>query len=165
MKVLVLVRHAKAAPDAPGGDRARPLTEAGLAAAGHLGAFLGASGLRPDLLLCSPATRAVQTLDHLVAAAGWAALPRREGRFYESTPSRVLSQLGDLPDGVGIALAVGHEPTWSALASLLAGGGAFHLPTGAAVALRLHVERWADVAPGCGDLRWLVPPKLLRRDG
>ena len=59
-------------------------------------------------------------------------------------------------------MLVGHEPTWSALATLLIGGGRLRLPTAGLAHLAFDCADWAEVGPGSGVLYALVTPALLR---
>lgn len=161
MKTLLLLRHAKAVRDAPGGDAARPLAAEGEDAADRLGRLLAAAGIAPAALLTSPAVRARQTLERVAAAAGWSGVPQQVRPLYEVTPAAVLNELRQLPAEADSALVVGHQPTWSEVALRLIGGGALRLATGAVVCIGLDVHGWGEVAPGRGELLWLVPPKLL----
>jgi phosphohistidine phosphatase len=160
MKTLLLVRHAKALRDPVDDDAARPLAPEGEEAATRLGRFLGAAGIVPAALLTSPALRARETLSRLAAAAAWTA-PRQTRPFYEVTAAAVLAELRQLPNEIDLALAVGHEPTWSETASRLIGGGNLRLTTGSVTAIGLDLHGWGELASGCGQLLWLVPPKLL----
>ena len=46
----------------------------------------------------------------------------------------------------------------------LPGAGAMvRFPTAAMARVDLAIDSWKDAAPGCGQLRWLVPPKLLTK--
>jgi len=59
MRYLLLMRHAKAETRGPGAaDRDRPLVKRGLRDAALIGAAVARDGITPDLVLCSPATRA-----------------------------------------------------------------------------------------------------------
>ena len=63
MKTLCLMRHAKSGWDDPSlSDHDRPLTARGVEAAGLVGRHLKQRGVRPDLVLCSTARRAAETL-------------------------------------------------------------------------------------------------------
>jgi len=164
MKILLLLRHAKAVREPVDDDAARPLAPEGEDAAARMGRFLAAAGIVPDALLTSPALRARDTLERVAAAAGWEG-PRQERPFYETTPAGVLAGLRELPGSVGVAVAVGHEPTWSDTASRLIGGGNVRLPTCAVAAVGLDIQGWGELAGGRGELLWLVAPKLLPRTG
>lgn len=54
-------------------------------------------------------------------------------------------------------LLVGHEPSMSSVASELVGGGTFVLKKAGLVRIDLY-----SGTPLSGELRWLVPPSLLR---
>jgi phosphohistidine phosphatase len=160
MKSLLLLRHAKALREPVDDDEQRPLAPEGEAAANRLGRFLAGTGIVPDALLTSPARRARETLSLVAAAAGWDC-PQQLRPFYETTPASVLATLRELPPTVGVALVVGHEPTWSEIASRLVGGGSLRFATGAVAAIGLDIQGWGERAGGRGELLWLLPPKLL----
>jgi len=164
MKVLLLLRHAKATREPVNDDAARPLAPEGEDAAARIGRFLAAAGVVPEALLTSPAIRARDTLERVAAAAGWEA-PRQERPLYETTPAGVLACLRELPAAVDLVVAVGHEPTWSDTASRLIGGGNLRLATCAVAAVGLDIQGWGALAGGRGQLLWLVSPKLLPRTG
>jgi len=164
MKVLLLLRHAKATREPVNDDAARPLAPEGEDAAARIGRFLAAAGVVPEALLTSPAIRARDTLERVAAAAGWEA-PRQERPLYETTPAGVLACLRELPAAVDLVVAVGHEPTWSDTASRLIGGGNVRLATCAVAAVGLDIQGWGALAGGRGQLLWLVSPKLLPRTG
>ncbi len=63
MKRLLLLRHAKSSWHDPSlADFDRPLNQRGRAAARMMGDYLVRKGLLPDLVLCSAAQRARETL-------------------------------------------------------------------------------------------------------
>jgi phosphohistidine phosphatase len=160
MKTLLLLRHAKALREPVEDDEARPLAPEGEIAAARVGRFLAAAGIAPTALLTSPARRAHDTLVAVATAAGWDT-PQQTRPFYEATPAAVLAELRLLPGEVDVALAVGHEPTWSETASRLIGGGRLRLATGSVACVELDVHGWGEVASDSGRLRWLLAPKLL----
>lgn len=121
---LVLLRHGKAEAAGPGrSDADRPLSRDGKADAAAAGEWLAAHGLLPNLVLCSPARRAVQTWNAVAAAAGpkSAAVPAvgYEPRLYTQGVQTVLGLLADVPDELSTLLIVGHNPTISLLSALL----------------------------------------------
>jgi len=61
MKKLVLMRHAKSDWSQNEPDNRRPLNSRGRAAAPRMAEWLQASSLWPDVLLCSTATRTMET--------------------------------------------------------------------------------------------------------
>ena len=67
-----------------------------------------------------------------------------------------------IPERVSRALVVGHEPVWSQLAARLVGGGRLAMPTAAVATIAFSEAGWSEVAPGRGELLWLVTPRLLK---
>src|SRR3546814_11168995 len=69
MPELLLLRHAKAEVKGAGrADADRPLALRGRRAARLMGGWLAAEGLEPDLVLCSTARRAMETVELLLTA-------------------------------------------------------------------------------------------------
>jgi phosphohistidine phosphatase len=122
MKTLFLVRHAKASPaDAAMGDRDRPLSERGLRDVAAMGQRLAQRGVKPDVLLTSPAARALSTAEHLAQALG---IRRKDlvviERLYNASPGDLLGVIQGLGDEHGRVMLVGHNPGLSELANRFA---------------------------------------------
>src|SRR5215469_9395513 len=116
---LWILRHAKAASDAPrgGSDRERPLTARGRRDATALGERLAADpslpGLegirRPDLAICSAAVRTRQTADRVIEAMG-GRIPLDSYRsLYDADVEVVFRYLREIDDAVKSAFIVGHN--------------------------------------------------------
>jgi phosphohistidine phosphatase len=162
MKTVLLLRHAKSEhPDPPVADHDRGLAERGERAAKEIGRFLAVAGLVPDLVLTSSARRAVDTA-RLVLEAGEMDVPVEESAsLYLPDPADVVAAIRGVSERAGRLLVVGHEPAWSQAAALLAGGGNLRFPTGCLACIDLRVQRWEMTRPGCGELTWMLPPRLL----
>lgn len=122
MHQLILLRHAKAAPEAPGGtDHDRPLTDTGRHAAAAIGRAMRKAGLAPDVVLVSTAQRTQQTLAALEAAEVWNEWPNINSLpvLYMATPNQIRDVLRDLPETVRSALVIGHNPGLHELALAL----------------------------------------------
>lgn len=162
MLSLILFRHGKSNWDAPyASDHERPLTTRGKDAARLMGRLLARSGQIPTLAVSSSALRARDTLQLAARAGRWNCPLRIESDLYESTPSEVLAWIRSLDEGPECLLLTGHEPTWSSLASRLVGRALVKVPTGAMLRIDFDQEAWAQVDFGTGELRWLLPPKLI----
>ncbi|MGH3095574.1 MAG: SixA phosphatase family protein [Streptosporangiales bacterium] len=152
-RVLVLVRHATAgqAPGAP--DIDRPLTEAGTKLAREAGEWLHASGVRPDTVICSTATRARQTWEAMQSVVS-EPLPAvsYDRRVYEGDVDGLIRLVAeDAADAETLAL-VGHNPTMHALVGELTGAGLERFPAGTVALLHVPVE-WVDLTSGSATLR------------
>ena len=82
---LVIVRHAKAEAQGPT-DHERRLADRGRADARAGGAWLAATGIRPDLALVSSARRALETYDALSEGAGWELEAEASETLYSAEP-------------------------------------------------------------------------------
>lgn len=162
-KQLRLLRHAKSSWSDPDlDDHDRPLTRRGREAATRLGAYLRQERIRPDLVLCSSAVRARQTLELLQLPSKVEV--RIEDALYGADASSLLARVRRIEDAVDSALLVGHNPGIQDFASSLASDGdelGDKFPTAAMADLRLPVTRWKDVGPGVARLREFVTAKAL----
>jgi phosphohistidine phosphatase len=163
---LHLLRHAKSSwDDPPLNDHERPLAPRGVRAGKRLRRFLGSHELHPTLVLCSPATRARQTLELVLPALGSPDVAA-EPRLYLASAAELLALVRELPDGIAEAMLVGHNPGLHELALALADEAgrpalAENLPTGALVTLDLPVTSWADATAGTAALASFVRPRDL----
>lgn len=163
MKTLFLLRHAKSSwNDASLTDFERPLNERGQNAAPLIGEFMRRQKLRPNLILCSPAERARQTIALVSQAAAFKAELRYDERIYAATRARLSAVVSQIDEGVGKVLLVGHNPGLEELIESLT-GEVLRMPTAALALITLNIERWAETREQCGQLIQLVKPKELAR--
>jgi phosphohistidine phosphatase len=123
MHQLILLRHAKAAPERVGGsDHDRALTPAGVAAATIIGAAMRQAGLAPEVVLVSSAVRTQQSFDALERADVWEERPNMDSvpALYMAPATRIRDLLRDLPETVRSAMVIGHNPGLHELALQLA---------------------------------------------
>ncbi len=125
MRTVVLLRHAKSARPAGVADFDRPLSDRGVADALAAGVWLRDTVGRPALVVCSPARRAAQTAERIVAAYRDDPPPiRSEQRLYEATVADVLAALTESAGSAGTGgpvAVVGHNPSVSAALGVLTG--------------------------------------------
>ena len=170
MKTLCLMRHAKSGWDDPSlADHDRPLNERGVAAAGLVGRHLAHRGFRPDLVLCSTAKRATDTLALVLDELGREVPARHDRGLYLAGAPALLEAVRGAPDSVGTLMLVGHNPDMHHLTQHLAGFGdpktlravAEKFPTGGCAILTFETDQWRKVTPGQGHLVEFVRPRLL----
>lgn len=152
MRELILLRHAHAEPASAGqADIDRPLSPEGLAEAEAAGRWLRDKGLVPDQVLCSPARRARETLEAVLAAIGYVD-QRLEPVIYDATPG-ALASLADSHREVERLLMVGHNPGFEQLTALMHSGqsGDYRgMPPGGIAVLSLPAT--AAIEPGIAQL-------------
>ncbi len=163
---LLVLRHAKSDRDeGAAGDFSRPLSRRGHKDAPRAGAWIKAQGLKPDLILSSPAMRARDTA---IAVADALGMPRRDvvedERLYLAPLDTLLEVLAAMPSKTATVLLDGHNPGLDTLVEYLAAEppartAAGKLMTTAAIAWLETDEPWRRLAPGSGCLVALVRPK------
>jgi phosphohistidine phosphatase len=154
--IVFLVRHAHSVDEVPGlPDAARHLRPEGRAAARQLGDRLRWYDCAPTVVWTSPATRAVQTTELVLAGLGWTGPVEALPDLAPGGDVRpVREQLRTLaPDAV--VLVIGHEPGISGLGSLLTGRADFPALKKAQVARLDDVAAQRAEPPSPLVLRWL----------
>ena len=117
MPMLTLLRHAKSAYPLGVGDHQRPLNERGRLDAPVAGQVL-ARGPHIDVALVSDAVRAQQTWE--LAGEALPDVPvRTEPRLYHASVSDFVNVLSELPDDIGHAVVVAHNPGLEELAMMM----------------------------------------------
>jgi phosphohistidine phosphatase len=159
---IYLVRHAiaedrgEAWPD----DAKRPLTDAGMVRMRRNARGLVVIGVALDVVLTSPFVRARQTADILASAFDpKPTIVSAESLAPGGSFAAVVSELEKHARKARLAL-VGHEPGIGELAARLIGARRpIEFKKGAVCRIDL------DALPpsGPGTLRWLLPPKVMRR--
>ena len=117
-RTLILVRHGKSSWEEKGlTDRARPLAERGLRDAPLMGRRLAHDKVRPDLILSSPACRALSTANIIAEVLGYR--PEEivtEERLYGSDVETLLEVMAELRDAFRCVMLFGHDPGFTDLA-------------------------------------------------
>jgi phosphohistidine phosphatase len=164
---LLLLRHAKSSWDEPAlDDRDRPLAPRGRRACGLMARHLEASGIEPDGVVCSPAVRALQTLEGIRPALGDRTAFWEEPGIYDAGWEELLGIVRALPAELGSAMLIGHNPGFQELAVALAAGGEGlerirrKFPT-AALATFSFADQWEQLGPHGAVLESFVRPKQL----
>lgn len=164
MKTLFLLRHAKSSwKDAAQTDFMRPLNERGRQAAPLIGKYMRKQKLQPDLILCSPAERARQTIALVCEAAKFKTELRFDERIYEASVAVLRALVSEIDESAGRVLLVGHNPGFEELLEMLT-GEVRRMPTAALAEIALDIEQWTNVREQSGELVQFVRPKELARN-
>jgi phosphohistidine phosphatase len=165
MKRIYILRHAKSSwKDASLRDHDRPLAGRGRRAAKLIARHMREEGIAPELVLCSTAKRARQTLERIEPALGARSVKVEEG-LYGAGEHALLSRLQELPADVGSVLVIGHNPGLQDLALLLARPAPeleAKFPTAALATLEFSSD-WQGLEPGAAELVGFVRPRELER--
>lgn len=161
MKTLYLIRHAKSdRSDESLSDFDRPLNKRGLDDAPFMGSILLKSGVRPDLILSSPALRAKTTA---IAFAQALSYPpdsiRYDHALYASDVETILSLIRDVSPSVETLFVFGHNPEISECADLITDGDIDDIPTCGVVAMRLKNDSWESIGANSAEISGFDFPK------
>lgn len=162
MKRLTLVRHAKSDwGDASLEDFERPLNRRGERDAPEMARRVAEAGLKPTLIVTSPAARALATARVFAKALGYPARKiRHADEAYLATPGTLLEVVRRAGGRSGHVMLFGHNPGISQFAALLTGDDSLgDMPTAAVVSLRVDVKDWADLEPGTAERALYDYPK------
>jgi phosphohistidine phosphatase len=145
MKTLFLVRHAKSSRDDSSlPDRDRPLDDRGKRDAPMMGQRLAKRDVKPDLLLSSPALRALTTAQLFAKEVGYKRDVVVDDRLYAGNPDDVLAVIGALDMKVDRVMLFGHNPEFTDLAHRLS-SEISDMPTCAVAEFRFDTKVWSDV--------------------
>ena len=159
MKTLFVCRHAKSSWADPAlADFDRPLNDRGLIAAPFMGELMRKKGLRPLIILSSPAMRAKQTAELLKESSGLASKIQCDHRIYEASPQSLRQVVSELDDSINAAMLVGHNPGIEGFIRFLTGQLEL-MPTAALAVINLKIDNWNAIDDGCGELQNLYRPK------
>lgn len=160
---LIVLRHAKSASDLPAlNDHSRPLSARGVTDAPLVGAALLARGWEPQVVVASDARRTRDTWGFMSPA-----FPRPIAAYYEAAlylggGRRLVRAAKGIPDDVGCAILLGHNPDCEEAVSFLS-GAVEHLGTANAVLLETDANGWDEAVaqPGGWELVDILRPKSL----
>lgn len=159
---LYLIRHGVAADrgeDYPD-DSKRPLTSGGIKRLQQEARALDALDVSFDHIIASPLVRTRQTADVLAEClTSKPTITTSDALAPAGTPSAVFHELARHMRKARIAL-VGHEPNLGELAARLIGA---RVPLEFKKGGICRIDFEVFPPKGTGQLRWFVPPRMLRK--
>ena len=164
MKTLILVRHAKSNWDDPAlTDFERPLNRRGLKDAPMMGKIISQKEIKPELIISSPAVRALTTAKHFAEAMSFPLdLIKKENAVYEHGPNGVLRLLQKIDVEINSVMLFGHNPDLTHLVSFFTNKAFENIPTCGVVCLDFDIISWEELNAGKAKLRFFEYPKKYR---
>lgn len=161
MKTLYLVRHAKSSWDHPYlDDIDRPLNKRGQRDAPDMGKRLHSRGIFPDLIISSPANRALTTCKEIAKALGYAKdAIEISDKMYHAGENRLLEIVRNTDDTWLSLMIFGHNPGFTDFANKLTHGDIDNIPTCGVFACTFDVDAWHQVGFGIGRELFFDYPK------
>lgn len=165
-KLLLIVRHGEAAPRNIGlSDFERALTEKGAKECHYVGKALYKKKLTVDLMVSSPADRALETAHIFAPYLKYAILKIKINAILynsETLPS-VVKEIQKLDDGLNSVAIFGHNPIFDNLAAYFIPKFQATIPKGAVVAVEFQVDSWAKIDRASGELEFMITPSGTNR--
>jgi phosphohistidine phosphatase len=164
---LLLLRHGKSDWDTGVDDFHRPLKDRGKRGAQRVGVWLAQQERVPDLVVSSPAERALVTAQKACKAMGNGDQGiQQDRRIYAADIDRLLAVLGDCPQDAGRVMLVGHNPGLEELLDWLVSDALSEpddgklLPTATLAILKMP-DDWQTLIAGCARLDSITRPGML----
>src|SRR4051812_43567711 len=164
MKKLYLVRHAKSSWDnVEMDDFDRPLNDRGEKDAPHMAKLLKHREIVPDRMISSTANRALSTCRAFAKVLDFDKKKIiTEKKLYHANSETILNVLESLPeykDKEDVVFLFGHNPGITEFANELLNISIDNIPTCGVVEATLDIEKWKDIALGCGKMDSFDYPK------
>ncbi len=165
MKRLLLVRHAKTEPitDADS-DFTRQLKKRGHKDARMIADHLIGNSMVPEMIISSPAHRALQTAKIM---AGSYNIPESEIKeipfiYNGFTLEELVKEIASIAGDKDSVMVVGHNPDIALMAIQFSGENFFHFPTSATAVISFSASEWSQIKAGTGRADMFVFPKELK---
>ena len=161
MKRLFIVRHAKSSWDDPYlRDFDRPLNGRGKRNVPDMGKRLADLSVRPDLIISSPANRALTTAKGIAKAIGYEkSAIQEEASLYHASTQVIKEVISQTPDQVQTLMIFGHNPGFTSLIGALSDFNIWNLPTCAVCGIEFDFNAWSEVLHSSGQKFYYDFPK------
>jgi phosphohistidine phosphatase len=169
MKTLHLLRHAKSSwKQAELDDHERPLSKRGVAAARVMAKHMHRTEIEPDIVLCSTAVRARETLEPIAKRLKSPKVLFKRG-IYEVPGRQLWKYVRALPERADTVLMIGHNPGLHDFALTLADPDSVSrlpppegkFPTGALATFSFEGQ-WKELRQRTAHLVSFVQPRELQ---
>jgi phosphohistidine phosphatase len=161
LKKLYLVRHAKSSWDNTAQrDFDRPLNNRGKRDAPFMGNMISKKGVKPDLIISSPAIRAFTTAKYFADELNYPVKEIiREENLYEASVSDILSIISGIDDKNESLMVFSHNPGLTDFSNFISDKQIDNIPTAAVVSLILKTEHWNGIDKKTCTLEFFEYPK------
>jgi phosphohistidine phosphatase len=162
MKTLYLARHAKSSWKHPElSDIERPLNKRGKRDAPYIGNLLKEKGVKPDIVISSPALRAKKTA---LAIAEKIDYPKSkiliDENIYESSSTELIHIIKGFGDKYNSVMMFGHNPGFTMVNNYLTNSFIDNIPTCGVVGIHFN-SSWKKIEDASGKAFLFIYPKLF----
>ena len=164
MKRVVIVRHAKSVPYGYEDDFNRNLTERGEKDAAKISSELQQRGIKVDIMVSSPAKRAMKTAHIFAEHLGFDnnKISYVKDMYDGMTTSQFLKLIHELHESAETVFFFGHNPDFQYFVDNLLKDLGSDMPTCSTVGIDFDVARWEDVEARKGEKEFHFIPRMFR---
>jgi phosphohistidine phosphatase len=147
IKTLYIARHGKSSWDFENiADIDRPLSIRGVNNAYTMAERLRVKGMIPELLLSSPASRALHTAIIYIRTLDlpWESLKINERIYYDSA-NEIVETIEQTDDHYSSMMVIGHNPAFTELANSLLQQPVDNIPTAGIVTIVFPTGQWKSI--------------------
>ena len=159
-KTLLIIRHAKSSWELDVNDKDRALNSRGVNDAHLVSKHLLNSGIEVDIVLSSPANRALHTcmifMRNLELDFGKL---RLTNDLYDFGGQNVVNKIKSLNDDHNTLMIFGHNHAFTSIANMFGDIYIDNLPTSGFVAIEFNVNSWAEISAG-KTIKTVFPKQL-----
>ncbi|MDA3046509.1 histidine phosphatase family protein [Campylobacter sp. VBCF_06 NA8] len=159
MKQIYFIRHAKAEAFAQT-DFERKLSQKGEDDAGRLGELLAKEGIAPDIIITSPAKRALKTAKIIAKNIGAKDILKEKKELYDISTRELAEFVRMLDEKYKVVFIVGHNPTIGAVCEYFSNSVIEKFPTCAIFGLEFEAENFAEISEHSGKVLLFDYPNL-----
>jgi len=161
MKYIYLIRHAKSSWSEDGmSDFERPLNKRGRKDLPFMANRLKEFGIKPDLILSSPAKRAQKSARTIAEIIGYNTDNiTYEKSLYDSSYTTYRYLLDSLDNKIDSLFIVAHNPTLTEVGERLSGAILTNIPTCSIVCISFNVKSFQDIEEESGKILFFDYPK------
>jgi len=162
-KTITLIRHAKSAWNQPTlSDFDRPLNKRGKSDAPLMGEILKRQNIEFDLVLSSPAQRAITTAKAICHATGYAEERIEQNRdLYLASAAEIIEIVHSVDDSFNRIAVVCHNPGLTVLGNVLSDLRIDNMPTCSIAIFEADIDSWKSLKPAsCRTIDFLFPKRF-----
>lgn len=160
-KTIYLIRHAKSSHEHPDlADFDRPLAKKGHGDAKTMAESLKKRGISPDLIITSPARRAIQTAEYFKDALYKDCYKvELASSIYRCNPITLVNHIMKVSDDKSEVMIFAHNPAITRAANYFQIDTMFSdIPTSGIVAIKFNTDSWHKVGKIKGRLEFFEHP-------
>jgi len=160
LKRLYIIRHAKSSwGDSNLKDFDRPLNKRGSTDAPLMGEVLRTAKVEADLIISSPAKRAITTAKIIAEAIDYKKAIEDKKEVYGADTQIMLNVVNQIDNKIKTLFIFGHNPTFTYFAEMLSEVNIGNLPTTGIVGIEFDFDDWALVSSNTGNCFYYDYPK------